>query len=164
MPVFSISSFKSAGVYKGERMKKADTKDIKETVTAIAKLSDMKQWEKLPSYFVDKPYVDEQALTKQMPGITSVKNLINNWRRELTAYFYGTRRHIKKMAIKIDSASQARAVSDTSILYFIVDQGQRYVWTVAGTYTYKLVKRAGQWKVSQIHFDLKDQFLKPLNA
>jgi hypothetical protein len=145
-------------------MSTTDKEQIRETIAAVSELSDLKQWEKLESLFVEKPYVDEEQLTKQLPGITTVRGLIATWKKELSAYFYATRRNVNKMVINLSRSrkNHAECVADQKTSYFITDRGQRYVWEVAGTYTYKLVKRAGQWKISQIHFNLKQQYVRPL--
>ncbi len=142
----------------------SEKEQIRETVASIAELTDQQRWEKLEQLFITNPFVDEQMLTKQQAGITPVRSLINTWRKELTTYFYASRRNIKKLVVKVVGRKEAQAESDTEMNYFISDKGERYVWKVEGIYQYKLVKRAGMWKVSQLRFVLKNQTLRPVGV
>lgn len=141
-----------------------DTAQIKETITELNQYRDLGLWHRLEEYFTETPYVDDQALTKEVPGIKHVKHVINSWRRELKSYFYATRHNIKALSVNLISKKEASATTDTTGQYFITDRGNRYVLTVMGTYTYKLVKKAGKWKIGQIKFEMKEQFLRPVGA
>jgi hypothetical protein len=68
------------------------------------------------------------------------------------------------LRIKQTNKKEANVVTETDGQYFITDKGDRYVLTVKGTYNYKLVKRAGIWKIGQIRFSLKEQNLRPIGA
>ncbi len=139
-----------------------DTAQIKETITELNQYRDLGFWAKVEDFFTEMPYVDDQALTKELPGIKHVKHVINNWRRELKSYFYATRHNIRELSVSLSGKKEATAKSETTGQYFITDRGNRYVLTVIGTYTYKLVKKAGRWKIGQIHFEMKEQFLRPV--
>lgn len=141
-----------------------DTAQIKETITELNQYRDLGLWHRLEEYFTETPYVDDQALTKEVPGIKHVKHVINSWRRELKSYFYATRHSIKALSVNLINKKEASATTDTTGQYFITDRGNRYVLTVIGTYTYKLVKKAGKWKVGQIKFEMKEQFLRPVGV
>jgi hypothetical protein len=141
-----------------------DKELIKETITSVNQFRDFGMWERLEGYFIDVPYVDDEDLTKEMPGLKSVKHLINTWRKELKTYFYATRHSVKSLRIKQTNKKEANVVTETDGQYFITDKGDRYVLTVRGTYSYKLVKRAGIWKIGQIRFSLKEQNLRPIGA
>jgi hypothetical protein len=40
-----------------------DKEQIKDIVSSVAMLQDMKQWERLENYFVKKPFVDIKSLS-----------------------------------------------------------------------------------------------------
>lgn len=141
-----------------------DTAQIKEAITELNQYRDLGLWDRLEKYFIETPYVDDSALTKEVPGIKHVKHVVNNWRRELKSYFYATRHNIRGLNVNLLNKKEAQASTDTTGQYFITDRGNRYVLTVMGTYNYKLVKKAGQWKIGQIQFEMKDQFLRPVGA
>src|SRR6266496_4007981 len=66
----------------------SDKEQIKEVVTSVAQLQDMKQWERLENYFVKKPFVDNKAINGEMPAVIPKKRLIDSWRKEIGSYFY----------------------------------------------------------------------------
>lgn len=142
-----------------------DKEQIKDIVNSIARLQDMKQWEQLENYFVTKPFVDNKALSGEMPAIIPKKRLIDGWRREIGSYFYSTRHFIKRLAVRMLNSRRAKVTTDVEHMHYVADRGDRYVWTVRGTIDYILVKTSnGSWKISQMIFKLQDQAVRPLGA
>lgn len=143
----------------------SDKELIKEIVNSVSQLQDMKQWERLEEYFVKKPYVDNKALSGEMPAVISKKRLIDSWRREIGSYFYATRHFIKRLAVRMVSSRRAKVSTSVEHLHYVADRGDRYVWTVRGTIDYILVKTSsGSWKISQMIFKLQDQAVRPIGA
>jgi hypothetical protein len=142
-----------------------DKEQIKDIVSSVAMLQDMKQWERLENYFVKKPFVDIKSLSGEMPSIIPKKRLIDGWRREIGSYFYATRHFIRKLGVRMLSSRRARVTTSVENVHYVADRGDRYVWTVRGTVDYILVKTAnGTWKISQMIFKLQDQAVRPLGA
>src|SRR3954470_24430665 len=142
-----------------------DKELIKDIVTSVSQLQDMKQWERLEDYFVKKPYIDNKALSGEMPSVISKKRLIDNWRREIGSYFYATRHFIRRLVVRMVSSRRARVSTSVEHLHYVADRGDRYVWTVKGTIDYILVKTStGSWKISQMIFRMTDQAVRPLGA
>jgi hypothetical protein len=139
-----------------------DKELIKETVENVHRYRDHAMWDKINDYFVEKPYIDDAALTKEAAGVRSVKEIISNWRRELRSYFYATRHRVTSITVRLKNPKEAHASSPVMGQYFLNDRGQRYVLTVAGTYSYELYKRSGKWKIGSVRFKLKDQSLKQI--
>ncbi len=139
----------------------SDREQIKEVVEKVGQLRDYRQWDKLADCFVEKPMVDTQSLSGEPPEQVTKTNLITSWRRELSSYYYATKRLIKRMAVSV-RGKQATATSAIEDAHFIIDRGDRYVWTVSGTNEYELVKSGGVWKISSLKFKLKNQELRPL--
>lgn len=143
----------------------SDKEQIKEIVTSVALLQDMKQWERLENYFVRKPFVDNKALSGEMPAVIPKKRLIDSWRREIGSYFYATRHFIKRLAVRMLNSRRAKVTTDVEHVHYVADRGDRYVWTVRGTIDYILIKTTnGTWKISQMIFRLQDQAVRPLAA
>lgn len=136
-----------------------DRKEIKEALESVHRYRDHAMWEKISDYFVDKPYVDDTELTREAPGVRSIKELVANWRHELRSYFYATRHKIQSMKVKMLGSKHASASSDVKGQYFINDRGLRYVLNVDGTYVYDMVKKSGRWKIGELSFRLKNQTL-----
>lgn len=143
----------------------SDKEQIKDIVTRVAQLQDMKQWERLEDYFVKKPYVDNKSISGEMPALIPKKRLIDGWRREIGSYFYATRHFIRRLAIRMVSSRRARVSTSVEHVHYVADRGDRYVWTVRGTIDYILVKTStGSWKISQMIFKMTDQAVRPLGA
>lgn len=143
----------------------SDKDQIREIVTSIAILQDMKQWERLEEYFVTKPFVDNKAISGEMPAVIPKKRLIDSWRREIGSYFYATRHFVRRLAIRMVNSKRAKVRTSVEHVHYVADRGDRYVWTVRGTIDYILVKTAnGTWKISQMIFKLQDQAVRPLGA
>jgi len=142
-----------------------DKELIKEVVASVAQLQDMKQWERLEDFFVKKPFVDNKALSGEMPAVISKKRLIDGWRKEIGSYFYATRHFIRRLAVRMLNSRRAKVSTSVEHVHYVADRGDRYVWTVRGTIDYILVKTStGSWKISQMIFKLQDQAVRPLGA
>lgn len=142
-----------------------DKEQIKEIVTSVSMLQDMKQWERLEEYFVMKPFVDHKSINGEMPAVIPKKRLIDSWRKEIGSYFYATRHFIRRLAVRMVNSKRAKVSTSVEHLHYVADRGERYVWTVRGTIDYMLVKTSsGTWKISQMIFRLQDQAVRPLGS
>jgi SnoaL-like protein len=142
-----------------------DKEQIKDIVTSVAMLQDMKQWERLEEYFVKRPFIDNKALSGEMPAVIPKQRLINEWSREIGSYFYATRHFIKRLAVRMLNSRRARVTTSVEHVHYVADRGERYAWTVRGSIEYILIKTAnGTWKISQMVFKLQDQAVRPIGA
>jgi hypothetical protein len=142
-----------------------DKEQIKDIVTHVAMLQDMKQWERLEEYFVKNPFVDNKALNGETPAVIPKQRLIDSWRREIGSYFYATRHFIKRLAVRMVNSKRARVSTSVENIHYVADRGERYAWTVRGTVEYILIKTAnGSWKISQMIFRLQDQAVRPVGS
>lgn len=142
-----------------------DKQQIKEIVTSVAELQDLKQWEQLEHYFVRKPFVDNKSVSGETPAVISKKRLIDGWRREIGTYFYATRHFIRKLGVRMLNSRRAKVSTTVEHVHYVADRGDRYAWTVRGTIDYILVKTtSGTWKISQMIFRMSDQAVRPLSV
>ena len=142
-----------------------DKDQIKDIVTSVAQLQDLKQWERLENYFVRKPFIDNKALSGETPAIISKKRLIDGWRKEIGSYFYATRHFIKRLAVRMLNSRRAKVTTAVEHVHYVADRGDRYVWTVRGTIDYILIKTTnGTWKISQMIFRMTDQAVRPIGS
>ncbi len=140
-----------------------DKDQIKDVITSVSQLQDLKQWERLQEYFVSKPFVDTKTLSGEMPSVMPKERLIDNWRREIGSYFYSTRHFIRRMVVRVLNSRRAKARTTVEHVHYVADRGERYAWTVRGTIDYILVKTStGSWKISQMIFRLTDQAVRPI--
>lgn len=143
----------------------SDKEQIKEVVTNVSMLQDLKQWERLESYFVKKPFVDNKALNGETPAMVPKKHLIDGWRKEIGAYFYATRHFIRRLSLRMLNSHRAKVTTAVEHVHYVADRGDRYAWTVKGTIEYILVKTTnGTWKISQMIFRLQDQAVRPIGS
>jgi hypothetical protein len=112
-----------------------DKELIKEIVNSVAQLQDMKQWERLEDYFVKKPYIDNKALSGEMPAVIPKKRLIDGWRREIGSYFYATRHFIKRLAVRMVSSRRAKVSTGSwkisQMIFRLQDQAVRPIGATA---------------------------------
>jgi hypothetical protein len=141
----------------------SDKEQIKEIVTTVASLQDLRRWEQLEEYFVKNPFVDNKSITGEMPSLVPRRRLIDSWRREIGSYFYSTRHFINRLAVRMISSRRARVSTSVENMHYVADRGERYVWTVRGSIDYIMVKTSsGSWKISQMIFRLSDQAVRPI--
>src|SRR3989338_10668164 len=95
------SSVRKNQQLKAKEDEMTDKQQIKEVVTSVAQLQDLKQWERLESYFVRKPFVDSKSINGETPSTISKKRLIDNWRKEIGSYFYSTRHFIRRLGVRM---------------------------------------------------------------
>ena len=142
-----------------------DKEQIKDVVSSVAMLQDMKQWERLEGYFVKKPFVDNKSLSGETPAIITKQRLIEGWRKEIGSYFYATRHFIKRLGVRMLNSRRARVTTSVENVHYVADRGERYAWTVRGTVEYILIKTTnGTWKISQMIFRVQDQAVRPIGA
>ena len=142
---------------------KSDKEQITDIITNVSLFQDLKQWERLENFFVKRPFVDNKALSGEMPAIVLKKHLIDGWRREIGSYFYATRHFVRRLAVRMVSSRRAKVSTSVEHVHYVADRGDRYAWTVRGTIDYILVKTStGSWKISQMIFRISDQTVRPL--
>jgi len=142
-----------------------DKEQIKDIITSVSLLQDMKQWERLESFFVKRPFIDNKALSGEMPAVIPKHRLIEGWRKEIGSYFYATRHFIKRLAVRMLNPKRAKVTTAVEHIHYVADRGDRYAWTVRGSIEYILIKTSnGTWKISQMVFRLKNQTVRPLGA
>jgi hypothetical protein len=142
---------------------KSDKEQITDIITNVSLFQDLKQWERLENFFVKRPFVDNKALSGEMPAIVPKKHLIDGWRREIGSYFYATRHFVRRLAVRMVSSRRAKVSTSVEHIHYVADRGDRYAWTVRGTIDYILVKTStGSWKISQMIFRISDQTVRPL--
>lgn len=142
-----------------------DKEQIKDIVTSVSLMQDMKQWERLEDYFVKRPFIDNKSVSGEMPAVIPKHRLIENWRKEIGSYFYATRHFIKRLAVRMLSSRRAKVTTAVEHVHYVADRGDRYAWTIRGKIEYILIKTTnGHWKISQMIFKMQDQAVRPVGA
>lgn len=138
---------------------------IEDVVKSVAQLREMRQWERLEKYFVKNPFVDDKAISGEMPSSLTKERLIDGWRREIGSFFYASRHFVRRLGVRMLNSRRAKASAAVEYVHYVADRGQRYAWTVRGTVDYILVKTGeDRWKISQLVFRMQDQAVRPIGA
>jgi SnoaL-like domain len=137
-----------------------DTSQIKEIVTDVGRLTDMKQWERLEKLFVMAPKIS----TVGEPATKSSRlDFVNDLKAEMKKYFIGTRHKMKTYSSKV-SGSKATVHTIIDRSNYVLEGSKRYKWQVSGSYTFELIKKAGEWRIAKFELKPLSQTLVPIAA
>lgn len=146
-------------------MSSAVQNHITELVQQVMLYRDQGQWEKLEQFFVEKPYIDDEALTEQAPSERSSSAAIYNWRRIVRDLYYSARhKNIGGMKIERTGKKEVEAESEVEARYYTAKGNTRYVMKMKGIYTYTFKKVAGRWKISDMRLRVLSKSLEPISA
>jgi hypothetical protein len=125
---------------------------------------DQGQWEKLESYFTEKPFIDDMALTSQEPSTRTSSSAIYNWRRIVRDLYYSARHKIGRMKIERTGRKEVAAESEVEARYYTAKGNTRYVLKMSGVYKYTFRKVAGRWKIADMRLKVLNKTLEPIGA
>jgi hypothetical protein len=126
---------------------------------------DQGQWEKLEQYFVEKPFIDDEALTSQAPSERTSSSAIYNWRRIVRDLYYSAKhRAIGAMKIERTGRKEVAAESEVEARYYTAKGNTRYVMKMRGVYQYTFRKVAGRWKIADMRLRVLSKTLEPISA
>ncbi len=145
-------------------MSSAVTSHISDLIEQVLEYRDQGQWDKLESYFTEKPFIDDYALTEQEPSTRSSSAAIYNWRRVVRDLYYSARHKIGHMKIERTGRKEVEAESEVEARYYTAKGNTRYVLKLSGVYKYTFRKVAGRWKISDMRFSVLSRSLEPLGA
>jgi len=145
-------------------MSSAVTSHISELIAQVLEYRDQGQWEKLEQYFTEKPFIDDEALTSQVPSTRTSSSAIYNWRRIVRDLYYSARHKIGKMKIERTGRKEVEAESEVEARYYTAKGNTRYVLKLSGVYKYTFRKVAGRWKIADMRLSVLSRSLEPIGA
>jgi hypothetical protein len=146
-------------------MSSAVQNHITELIQQVMLYRDQGQWEKLEQYFVEKPYIDDEALTSQAPSERTSSSAIYNWRRIVRDLYYSAKhRAIGVMKIERTGRKEVAAESEVEARYYTAKGNTRYVMKMRGVYQYTFRKVAGRWKIADMRLRVLSKTLEPISA
>lgn len=146
-------------------MSSAVQNHITELIQQVMLYRDQGQWEKLEQFFVEKPYIDDEALTSQAPSERSSTAAIYNWRRIVRDLYYSARHKVVgRMKIERTGKKEVEAQSEVEARYYTAKGNTRYVMKMKGIYTYTFKKVAGRWKIADMRLHVLSKSLEPISA
>jgi hypothetical protein len=137
---------------------------ITELIQQVMLYRDQGQWEKLEQFFVEKPYIDDEALTAQAPSQRPSALAIYNWRRVVRDLYYSARHKIGGMKIERTGKKEVAAESEVEARYYTAKGNTRYVMKMKGVYTYTFKKVAGRWKIADMRLNVLSKSFEPIVA
>jgi hypothetical protein len=138
---------------------------ISELIHQVLLYRDQGQWEKLEQFFIEKPYIDDEALTQQAPSERTSSSAIYNWRRIVRDLYYSAKHKVVGgMKIERTGRKEVAAESEVEAKYYTAKGNTRYVLKMRGVYTYTFKKVAGRWKISDMRFSLLSKSFEPIGA
>jgi SnoaL-like domain len=146
-------------------MSSAVTTHISELIQQVLLYQDQGQWEKLALLFVENPYIDDQALTDQLPSERSSSAAIYNWRRIVRDLYYSAKhKAVGVMKIERTGKKEVEAESEVEARYYTAKGNTRYVMKMRGVYKYTFKKVAGRWKIADMRLSVLSRSLEPIGA
>lgn len=146
-------------------MSSAVQNHITELIQQVMLYRDQGQWEKLEQYFVEKPFIDDEALTSQAPSERTSSSAIYNWRRIVRDLYYSAKhRAIGVMKIERTGRKEVAAESEVEARYYTAKGNTRYVMKMRGVYQYTFRKVAGRWKIADMRLRVLSKTLEPISA
>lgn len=146
-------------------MSSAVQNHITELIHQVMLYRDQGQWEKLEQYFVEKPYIDDEALTSQAPSERTSSSAIYNWRRIVRDLYYSAKhKAIGAMKIERTGRKEVAAESEVEARYYTAKGNTRYVMKMRGVYQYTFKKVAGRWKIADMRLRVLSKTLEPISA
>ena len=145
-------------------MSSAVTSHISELIEQVLLYRDQGQWARLESYFTEKPYIDDTALTQLAPSIRTSSSAIYNWRRVVRDLYYSARHKIGALKIERTGRKEVAAESEVEARYYTAKGNTRYVFKMKGVYKYTFKKVAGRWKIADMRLKVLSSSLEPIGA
>lgn len=137
---------------------------IRELIEQVMEYRDQGQWEKLEHLFTESPYIDEEMLNKEKPGVKPAANVTYGWRRMIRDLYYSARHTLGAMKIERTGKKEVSAETEVEARYYTLKDGKRHVRKVNGIYEYQFRKVAGRWKINSLKLRVLNQSFAPVGA
>jgi hypothetical protein len=124
--------------------------NVTSTITHLFAVTDQRDWQQVESAFADRVLLDYTSTTGQAPAWLTPRQIVDIWSGLLPG-FDKTHHELSDIEIS-ENQDSATAHYKGKAEHFIDNE----VWVVEGTYETTLLKKGGDWVVSQFKFNLKD--------
>ena len=129
----------------------ADKAAVATIVESVGTLADRSEFDALARLYADEFILDYSSLNGQAAASKTPVALMAEWASVLPG-FDRTRHALSNVVVEV-SGDTATASADVVASHWVGDG----FWQVSGNYDYKLVKQGGQWKITSMTFNLKDE-------
>ena len=128
---------------------------IRRVVDEIDNACDLKEWERLRTYFADRVTADFTSLSGGEPAEISADDLVGAWKTNLfpeKKTFHLRGNHV------IDVVGERAMVLSKGYAFNLLERGDvTGLWEVWGNYTHSLIKTAAGWKIDGMKLDVLHQ-------
>ncbi|WP_128544421.1 nuclear transport factor 2 family protein [Larkinella soli] len=126
---------------------------IIDTVNGVFLYSDSHDWDALQTCFADPFVLDYTSMNGGEPATLTPAGIAEDWRGFLPG-FQATHHLIGNHRVRLTEAEAAVFCYGTATHYLPTETGLP-VWTVAGTYDFRLRSENGGWKITRMTFHFK---------
>jgi hypothetical protein len=128
-------------------------KDIIETINRLFLAVDERDWDSLKLIMNDTVYLDYSSMTGTKPDELPLQQIINSW-KELLPGFDATHHQLGNYLV--DENNQfGKVFCYGTANHFLKNDSGMNLWTVTGTYEFKLNNEFGPWRIMEMKFNLK---------
>ena len=125
---------------------------------------DQGQWYRIEGMFTETAYVDDQAITDEVPSKRAISSILYGWKRLIRDLYYGAKHSIIGMSVERKGKKEVAAESEVEARYYKMQEGKRYVLKLKGVYNYTFKKVAGKWKIAEVRFSEITRSFEPVGA
>jgi hypothetical protein len=134
-------------------MELADRAAITDTVTRMGWCLDRRDWDGLRDLFTETVYTDYTALWGGEPQEATVDELLStdkqgSWRRTMDG-LESTQHLITNILVDV-TGDEATATANVVGVHRLVNPHGSPLWTIGGTYDFRLVRTAAGWRIRAI--------------
>ncbi|MPZ80245.1 MAG: nuclear transport factor 2 family protein [Actinophytocola sp.] len=135
----------------------ADRLDVTDTVVRMGWLLDRRDWDGLRDLFTETVYTDYTALWGGVPQEAGVDQLLStsaqgSWRRTMDG-LEATQHLITNVLVSVTGDS-ASATANVLGVHRLANPHGSPLWTVGGTYDFRLVRVAAGWRIRAVTYDI----------
>ena len=125
-----------------------------ETVTGLFIATDQQDWDQVSRSFADEVLLDYSSMNGSPATKLTPEQIISAWKGVLPGFEH-THHQVGNFRTAL-TGSDAEVFCYGTATHFLTHEGGN-VWTVVGTYDFKLSKVGEAWKITSMKFNFKYQ-------
>jgi len=129
-----------------------DKQAIQEAITSLFVGTDTRNWQQVHEAFAAEVRLDYTSLAGGEPATLTPEQITTGWKAVLPGFDH-THHALSNFLITVNG-QEATATHYGNAEHYLEGAEDGNLWTVVGSYEYRLVKSSGHWKVAQmtLHF------------
>ena len=127
---------------------------IQKIITTLFVSTDQRAWTAVEACFAEEVLLDYTSMAGGSPARLSPREITESW-KSIMPGFEATHHQLGNFMITVNG-DKAKAFCYGTATHYLPD-AHGNVWTVAGTYSFELVRKDSQWKITSMQFNFKYQ-------